>query len=101
MKHTSEEELFAYREGEMNGREAIAAHLHECPECRAELERLEEVFTTLNALPAPDPISTLFFSRVNPETASATAEFGTSRMTSTFSLSYQRRAILRPMSGLF
>ena len=55
MKHTSEEELFAYREGEMNGREAIAAHLHECPECRGELERLEEFFTTLNALPVPDP----------------------------------------------
>ncbi len=55
MKHTSAEQLFAYREGEMNGREAIAAHLHQCPECRAELQRLEEVFTTLNALAVPDP----------------------------------------------
>jgi hypothetical protein len=55
MKHSTEEELFAYREGEMKGRDAIAAHLHECGECRAELERIEEVFTSLNALPAPDP----------------------------------------------
>jgi hypothetical protein len=55
MKHTNEEELFAYREGEMEGRETIAAHLRECGECRAELERMEEVFQALNALPVPDP----------------------------------------------
>jgi hypothetical protein len=55
MKHTNEEELFAYREGEMKGRETIAAHLQECGECRAELERIEEVFQALNALPVPDP----------------------------------------------
>ena len=55
MKHTTEEELLAYREGEMNGRETIAAHLQECVECRAELERIEEVFAALNAIPVPDP----------------------------------------------
>ena len=55
MKHTNEEELFAYREGEMKGRQTIAAHLQECGECRAELERMEEVFQALNALPVPDP----------------------------------------------
>jgi hypothetical protein len=55
MKHTSEEELIAYREGEMKGRETIAAHLNECGECRAELERIEEVFTALSAIPVPDP----------------------------------------------
>jgi hypothetical protein len=55
MKHTTEEELFAYREGEMKGRETIAAHLRECGECRAELERMEEVFHALNAMPVPDP----------------------------------------------
>src|SRR5260370_42408781 len=55
MKHTNEEDLFAYREGEMKGRETIAAHLRECGECCAELERMEEVFRALNALPAPDP----------------------------------------------
>ena len=55
MKHKTEEELFAYREGEMKGREVIAAHLQECGECRAELERVEEVFAALNAMPVPDP----------------------------------------------
>jgi hypothetical protein len=55
MKHTTEEELFAYREGEMKGRETIAAHLQECGECRSELERMEEVFQALDAIPVPDP----------------------------------------------
>ena len=55
MKHTTEEELFAYREGEMKGRQAIAAHLRECGECRAELERIDEVFQALDAMPVPDP----------------------------------------------
>lgn len=55
MKHASEEELFAYRESEMKGRETIAAHLNECGECRTELERIEEVFAALNAIPVPDP----------------------------------------------
>jgi hypothetical protein len=39
----------------MKGRETIAAHLQECGECRAELERIEEVFQALNAMPVPDP----------------------------------------------
>src|SRR5882762_7963928 len=55
MKHIAEIELFAYREGEMKGREAIAAHLQECGECRVELERIEEVFAALNARKVPDP----------------------------------------------
>jgi hypothetical protein len=55
MKHTTEEELFAYREGEMKGREPIATHLKECAECRAELARMEEVFQGLDAMPVPDP----------------------------------------------
>jgi len=55
MKHIAEIELFAYREGEMKGREAIAAHLQECGECRVELERIEEVFAALNAMKVPDP----------------------------------------------
>jgi hypothetical protein len=55
MKHKTEEELFAYREGEMKGRETIAAHLQECGECRGELERIEEMFQALNAMPVPDP----------------------------------------------
>jgi hypothetical protein len=55
MRHTTEEELFAYREGEIKRRETIAAHLQECAECRAELERIEEVFRALNAMSVPDP----------------------------------------------
>jgi hypothetical protein len=55
MKHATEEELFAYREGDAKGREAMAAHLKECGECRAELARLEEVFAALDAMPVPDP----------------------------------------------
>jgi len=55
MKHATEEELFAYREGDAKGREAMAGHLKECAECRAELARLEEVFAALDAMPVPDP----------------------------------------------
>jgi hypothetical protein len=55
MKHQTEEELFAYREGEMKERNAIAAHLQGCAECRAALERIEQVFQSLDTLPVPDP----------------------------------------------
>jgi hypothetical protein len=55
MKHMSEEELFAFREERGKNREGNAAHLQDCAECRAELARIEEVFTALNALPVPDP----------------------------------------------
>jgi anti-sigma factor RsiW len=55
MKHVTEEELFQYREGDQKGREAVAAHLGECAECRGELARLEAVFAALDAMPVPDP----------------------------------------------
>lgn len=55
MNHATENELFAYRDGEAKGREAMAAHLKECAECRGELARLEEVFAALDAMPVPDP----------------------------------------------
>jgi hypothetical protein len=55
MKHATEEELFAYRDGEAKGREAMAAHFKECAECRAELARLDEVFAALDTMPVPDP----------------------------------------------
>ncbi len=55
MKHLTEEELVAYHDGETKGREASAAHLQECAECRAELERIEAVFAALDAMPLPDP----------------------------------------------
>ena len=44
--------------------------------------------------------NTLFLSRTISETASATPEFGTSTITSTFSVSIQVRVRFEPMSGL-
>lgn len=55
MKHVTEEELIAYRDGGAKGREVIAAHLKECPECAREFEQLEAVLSALNTLPVPDP----------------------------------------------
>ena len=55
MKHRTEEELIGYRDGEQKDREGIAVHLKECGECRNELERIEAVFTALDAIAVPDP----------------------------------------------
>jgi hypothetical protein len=54
-----------------------------------------------NAVPAPEPTKTLFFCSLRLATASAIAEFGRSKIASTFSFSYQRRAIAMPVSVLF
>jgi hypothetical protein len=54
MKHLTEEELIAYREGEPTQREAIAEHLTSCTACRAELERIEAVLSTLDHFPVPE-----------------------------------------------
>ena len=48
MNHLTEQELIAYRERAPQNQTAGAAHLRECAECRAELERIE-------AMPVPDP----------------------------------------------
>lgn len=53
MKHFSEEELIAFREGETTQREAIAEHLTVCAACRAELEKIEAVLRALDNLPVP------------------------------------------------
>jgi hypothetical protein len=55
MRHPAEEELIAYHEGEAAKRQGIAAHLADCPQCRAELERMEEVLSALNTMTVPDP----------------------------------------------
>src|SRR6516165_4126507 len=55
MKHATEEELMAYRDGETRDRAGIAAHLEECPECARQLEQIEAVLSALNALPVPEP----------------------------------------------
>ena len=54
MKHLTEEELFAYREGEPTQREAIAEHLTSCTACRTELDRIEAVLSALDNLPVPE-----------------------------------------------
>ena len=55
MKHPKEEELIAYHDGEAAERKAFGAHVADCPECRAELERIDAVLGALNAIPVPDP----------------------------------------------
>lgn len=54
MTHLTEEELIAYQEGETKQREAIAMHLTSCAECRAELERIEDVLRALDHFPVPE-----------------------------------------------
>jgi anti-sigma factor RsiW len=55
MKHMTEQELIAYREGVADQRAAISDHLAACQECRAELEHIEAVLAALDSLPVPDP----------------------------------------------
>jgi hypothetical protein len=55
MKHLSEEQLIAYQDGEISGRETAAAHINSCAECKAELNRLAEMLAAYQALPVPDP----------------------------------------------
>jgi hypothetical protein len=55
MNHPNEEELIAYHGGEPAKREAIATHVADCSECRAELARIDAVLAALSSLPVPDP----------------------------------------------
>jgi hypothetical protein len=75
MRHPSEEELIAYRDGavaqggvaagsvaggefapaEVARRETIAEHVKECAGCKAELERIDAVLAALDSMPIPDP----------------------------------------------
>jgi len=55
MKHLTEEELIAFREGMTAEKTGIPQHLAGCDECRAELERLDAVLAALDSLPVPDP----------------------------------------------
>lgn len=55
MKHPKEEELIAYHDGEAAGREGIAAHVADCPECRTELERIDALLAALENIPVPEP----------------------------------------------
>lgn len=42
MNHLTEEQLILFHYGEADGRDESAAHLRACPECRAELDRIEQ-----------------------------------------------------------
>jgi anti-sigma factor RsiW len=55
MKHMTEEELIAYREGVAEQRSMISEHLAACKECLQEMERIEAVLAALDSLPVPDP----------------------------------------------
>jgi len=55
MEHPKEEELIAFHDGELNGRERVQEHLRTCAECRVELEKIETVFAAMDAMPVPDP----------------------------------------------
>ena len=55
MKHLTEEELMAYRDGEVVRRDEAGAHLKECDNCRKELERIEAVLQALDQFRVPDP----------------------------------------------
>ena len=61
----------------------------------------EQATPVMSEEPPPELMLILFFSRVSAEIGSATDEVGTSKIASTFSLSYQLRAMLTPTSGLF
>src|SRR5678815_5948394 len=61
----------------------------------------EHALPVRSELAAPDTRKALPLSRVIWVTARATAEFGTSAMTSTLSVSYHCRAIFDPTSALF
>jgi hypothetical protein len=55
MNHLTEEQLIAYQDGEITGRDAAATHINSCAECKAELNRLVEMLAAYQALPVPDP----------------------------------------------
>jgi hypothetical protein len=55
MRHMTEEELIAYREGEASQRASITGHLAVCKECQAEMDRIDAVLAALDTLPVPDP----------------------------------------------
>ena len=55
MKHPKEEELIAYHDGEAAGREGISAHVADCPECRAELDRINALLAAIENIPVPEP----------------------------------------------
>jgi len=52
MNHPKEEELIAYQHGEAA---ALGGHVQDCPECQAELARIDALLAALHAIPVPEP----------------------------------------------
>lgn len=61
----------------------------------------EQAFPVRSEEPADETSIALFFCLLSSRTANATAELAKSTTTSTFSCSYQRRAMAAPTSALF
>lgn len=55
MKHRTEEELIAFREGDAREREAISVHLRECAQCGEEMKRIELVYRAMGEANVPEP----------------------------------------------
>src|SRR5712671_7422828 len=55
MKHPKEEELIAYQDGQLENRAMITAHLADCPQCQAELARIDALLAAINSIPVPEP----------------------------------------------
>ena len=55
MKHPKEEELIAYQDGQLENRAMIIAHLADCPECQAELARIDALLAAIDSIPVPEP----------------------------------------------
>jgi hypothetical protein len=68
MKHPNEDELIAFHDARMAaeggvgevaddvaGRAVIAEHVKECPECKAELDRIDAVLAAFDSMPVPEP----------------------------------------------
>jgi len=68
MKHPNEDELIAFHDARMAaaggladiaddvaGRGVIAEHVKECPECKAELDRIDAVLAAFDSMAVPEP----------------------------------------------
>jgi hypothetical protein len=68
MPHLTEEDLVLHYYGELEGN-AAAAHLHECPACRAAFTRLQRVFAMIDTAPEPevsDGFERIVWARLQP-----------------------------------
>jgi hypothetical protein len=55
MNHPTEEELIAYHGGDTEGQTTVATHVADCPECREELERIDNFLSAVSSIEVPEP----------------------------------------------